>query len=142
MVVGLTGPAVADSSSGGFSKRVAGSYLIDHENSDARNVLTIGADGTFLMASSDEHTFNFGNSQGAWKRSGRRSIAAKVVNFDFDANGLGIVRFEISFDRRYRKVTGSFSGAVIKNGVADSLDDADNPAQFSDDFSGKRITVD
>ena len=142
MFVGMTGHAVADSSSGGFAKRVAGSYLIDHENSEARNVLTIGADGTFLMASSDERAFSFGNSQGARKRTSRRSIAAKVVNFNFDTNGLGIVRFEIFFDRKFRKMTGSFSGSVNENSVSNPLDDADIPAQFSDNFSGQRITVD
>ena len=136
---GMTGHAVADSSSGGFSKRVAGSYLIDHDGSDSRDVITLGADGVFLLTSSDAGEFNFGESQGVWKRSGRRTIAAKVVNFDFDYNGTAIVRFDISFDRRFRVVTGDFSGAVIPNAVADPLNAKDVPPQFADGFSGQRI---
>jgi len=135
------GDATADSDSGGFNRRIAGSYLIQHDSTKSRDVLTIGADGIFLMNSSDSGVLMFGNSQGAWKRTGRRKIAARVVNFEFDGSGVGVVHFDISFDRRYRMVTGHFSGAVVDSSVADPLD-ADVQEQFSDSFTGRRITVD
>lgn len=137
----FAGPAAADSRSERLGERIAGSYLITHDGTGSRDVLTIGADGTFLMTSSDSFAFQFTNSQGAWKRTRRRSIKAKVVNFDFDDKGVGIVRFDISFDRRYRRITGSFAGTIVGNDVDDPLN-ADSPVLFSDSFTGQRITAD
>ena len=136
------GQALAESNSGGFAKRVAGSYLIQHDTTGSRDVLTVNADGTFLMTSSDSGVFHFGNSQGAWKRTGRRTIAAKVLNFDFDDNGVGITRFRIRFDRRYKKVSGRFSGIVVDAADPDPLEEETVLFQFSDSFSGQRIAVD
>jgi hypothetical protein len=134
--------AVADSDSKRFNQRVAGSYLIRHDTTGSRDVLTVNADGTFLMTSSDSGVFNFGNSQGAWKRTGRRTIAAKVVNFDFDDNGVGITRFKIRFDRRYKSVSGRFSGVVIDAVDPDPLEEETVLFQFSDSFSGQGISAD
>ena len=140
LVFGIIGNAMADSRRADSDNNIAGSYLITHDGTGSRDVITIGADGTFVMTSSDEGPFQFSSSQGAWKRTGRRTIAAKVVNFDFDDHGVGIVRFDISFDRGFRTVSGSFTGAVIPDSVPDPLS-ADFDAQFSDSFTGRRITA-
>lgn len=143
LLLGTIGDAAADAASGGFGQRIAGSYLIVHDSAGgSRDVVTIGADGIFLLTSSDAGKFKFSNSQGAWTRIGRRAIAAKMVNFDFDDHGVTILRFEISFDRRYRRVTGNFSGAILDESIPDPLNVENVPVQFSDGFTGRRITVD
>ena len=142
LLFGPVGQASAESGSGDFSRNVAGSYLITHDTSGSRDVLTVNTDGTFLMASSDSFAFQFTNSQGAWERTGRRTIAAKVVNFDHDDNGVGIVRFSIEFDRRFKKIAGEFTGAVIDAEDPDPLAEKSVLFTFSDSFTGRRITAD
>ncbi|HSF19245.1 MAG TPA: hypothetical protein VLK65_27215 [Vicinamibacteria bacterium] len=136
---GLTS-AEADKDHPAFARRVAGTYFVVERETGTREFLTISVDGNVFLNSSAEGDLQFGSSQGVWERSGRRAIAMKVANFDFDDHGIAVVDFVIEFDPAFMELVGRFSGALYPDGV-----DPLNPGNaaplfaFEDDIAGRRM---
>lgn len=139
-VIGGLARADADKDNPAFARRVAGTYFVVEQETGTREFLTISVDGNVFLNSSAEGEFQFGSSQGVWERSGRRAIAMKVANFDFDDQGIAVVDFVIEFDPTFMELDGRFSGALYPDNV-DPLNpgNAAPLSAFEDDIAGRRM---
>ena len=68
--------------------------------------------------------------QGVWERTGRRQIAVKALDLDFDDNAIAVIHFVIDFDQEFRTLTGELDGALFADDI-DPLDPDDGPVSQS-----------
>ena len=93
-------------------------------------------------SSSASQALQFSTLQGVWQRTGRRRIAVKALDLDFDDDAVAVVNFVIDFEPGFRALSGELDGALFADDV-DPLDPDDDPIlEFEDTLSGRRITVD
>jgi len=112
----------------GFGRQVAGTFFgtadADGVPAPILDVLTFNADGTFTGIGTDDFGFGDiatngfnGSEQGAWMRTGHRTIATASLNFSYDANGaLGsifVVRSEATFSEDFDTLAGLFSVEIF-----------------------------
>ncbi len=142
-----------DSGRGNFGERVAGTYLITFEREDEdptfRRLVTLTAHGNWLSVDAHQYSdeFTFTDQQGAWTRSGRREITARVINFNYlpaDGSPTGVtrLRFVVRFTSNFQEVRGTMFGETFPANE-NPLDPAGSPlGTFEATFTGQRVTVD
>jgi hypothetical protein len=135
-----------------FLQSLAGTYLL-LQNNRFQRLVTITADHNFFSVSQETLVFGFTDGQGPWKRSGRREITSRILDFDFnvsDADDIPFgtptsitrVDFMMRFDENFQRVTWTFRGATFRLGQ-DPLDpQADPIGRFNGTFTGRRVTLD
>lgn len=132
----------ADRDNPAFARRVAGTYFVVEQATGTKEFLTLQTDGNALLNSSAEDELRFSSSQGVWRRTGRRTIALTIANFDFDDFGIAVVDFVIAFNPTFTTFRGSFSGALYSDDV-DPLDPQDEYLllAFEDEVEGRRMVA-
>ena len=138
---------------GNFGERVAGTYLItfdrDDEDPTFRRLVTLTAHGNWLSVDAHQYSdeFTFTDQQGAWKRSGRREITARVIDFNYSPAGGGPtgvtrIRFVVRFTSNLQEVHGTMFGETFP-ADENPLDPEGPPlVTFEATFTGQRVTVD
>jgi hypothetical protein len=129
----------------GLNGLAAGSYLLTQDSGKTR-LLTIHADGTFIVTGSDQSEFDYSTNHGAWKWTSRRTLEATGIDFIFGDATTARVHYVIELLARngpgYREVAGEYSGKVYAAGV-DPLDPASPWVdEFGSSFTGQIIRVD
>lgn len=114
--------ASADDRGFGFGKRVAGSYLIENLSipaaglADLQAMANLAADGGVIATDSDDFglaaTAPHSPKHGAWKKTGKRQIIIKVLEFAYDPVGNHNLTWTLEFtgnfeNRRFDGGTGS-----------------------------------
>ena len=133
----------ADKNDYDIGKLIAGTYLLTEDDDGGSRIVTITADGNWLGIHSSQLDNKFSNQQGVWKKTGKREITVRTLNFSSLEDGVGSskFRFTAEFDKTYQQVSGELSGKLFPPGV-DPLDPVAVPIKtFSNTFTGKRLTV-
>jgi hypothetical protein len=132
---------------------VSGTYLATLP--DRAEILTLHRDGTAGMTLSDQVTagaggFTFSDSYGSWRRTGRRTIAARMVNLNFDLtgpaatySGAAVVDYVLELGPGPGRFAASCEGAIYATGI-DPLDPASVPdvtfdCAYLDGFLYRRV---
>ncbi len=135
--------ASADKNDSSFGKNIAGTYLLIEEDDGGSRIVTITADGCWFGIHSYQLDNNFSNQQGVWKKTGKREITVRTLNFSSleDSVGSSLFSFTVEFDKTYQQVSGELSGKLFPPGV-DPLDPVAVPIKtFTNTFTGKRLLV-
>ncbi|GAX59845.1 type II secretory system protein [Candidatus Scalindua japonica] len=135
-----TGAYNNDSTFGGV---IAGTYLLTEADDGGSRFVTITSDGCWFGIHSYQLDKKFSNQQGVWKKTGKREITARTLNFSLLQDDVGSSRFTftVEFDKTYQRVSGEFSGKLFPAGV-DPLDPLAIPIKtFSNTFAGKRLII-
>lgn len=139
-----------NSGPGKLGKRIAGTYLIkfDREDEDPTflRIVTLTSDGSWFSVDAHGHMFGFTTQQGAWKRTERREITAKVLDFNYnpftgEPTGVSRLHFVMTFTSDFQEVSEEFSGEEFKLDE-DLFDPEDVQRTFEATFEGQRVTVD
>ncbi len=140
-----------NSGPGKFEERIAGTYLIkfDREDEDPtfQRIVTLTADGNWLSVDLHQEEIRFMDQQGVYKRTGRREITAKVLNFNYAPGGgfpTGVtrLRFDVTFTSDFQELSGEMFGETFEPGE-NPLDPEGPPLDtFEATFEGQRVTVD
>jgi hypothetical protein len=117
----LAVPERAEARGDRFAARVAGTYLVNEDQNFLR-LLTLTADGNVFGIDSSEASGSsfFGDQQGVWSRTGRRAIAATLLNFRFvrsqppedggvEPDGSAVGDYEIRFGPGFATVRGTIT---------------------------------
>jgi hypothetical protein len=138
-----TNEAGADKSDYGIGKLIAGTYLLAEDDDGGSRIVTITADGNWFGIHSYQLDNKFSNQQGVWKKTGKRKITVRTLNFSSLVDGVGasLFSFTVEFDKTYQQVSGEHSGKLFPSGV-DPLDPVAVPLKtFSNTFTGKRLII-
>ncbi len=154
------GKQAADSENGNgekalksFAMRIAGTYLAIREpDAGPSRILTIHADGNLSSIQSIQFGGGaagggFSDQQGMWKRLGRLSVQATVLDFSFQPGsgeflGTAAATYNLQFDGKFQKVTGAVAGKVFAPGVNPlNPGNAAPIAEFTDAFQAQKITI-
>ncbi|MHC4321175.1 MAG: hypothetical protein ACYST3_02760 [Planctomycetota bacterium] len=133
----------ADKNDSAIGEKIAGTYLLTEGDGGGSRIVTITADGNWFGIHSYQLDNKFSNQQGVWKKTGKREIAVRTLNFSSlgDSVGSSLFSFTVEFDKTYQQVSGELSGKLFPPGV-DPLDPVAVPIKtFSNTFTGKRLTV-
>jgi hypothetical protein len=133
----------ADRNDSTIGKEIAGTYLLTEEDDGGSRIVTITSDGSWFGIHSYQLDNKFSNQQGEWKKTGKRKITARTLNFSSLEGGIGssLFTFTVEFDKTYQQVIGELSGKLFPPGV-DPLDPLAVPIKsFSNTFTGKRLIV-
>lgn len=141
-----TSPAMARE---GVGPQFVGTYLWLAE-SGYQQIVSITKDGTFTIVSQRASVDGFSVGLGTAKRTGRREVTARKIDFGFDQDGkpnsITSVVYTMIFsdDRRgkYQSIIGSQVGEVFSPEES-PLNTTEPPlATFSSTFEGQRLTID
>jgi hypothetical protein len=135
--------AGADKNDYDIGKLIAGTYLLTEDDDGGSRIATITAYGSWLGIHSYQLDNKFSNQQGVWKKTEKRKITVRTLNFSSlkDGAGSSLFSFTLNFNKTYQQVTGEHSGKVFPPGV-DPLDPLAIPIKtFSNTFTGKRLIV-
>ena len=133
----------ADKHDSTIGEKIAGTYLLTEGDDGGSRIVTITANGNWFGIHSYQLNNKFSNQQGVWKKTGKRNITVRTLNFSSLEDGVGssLFRFTVEFDKTYQQVSGELSGKLFPTGV-DPLDPVAVPTKtFSNTFTGKRLTV-
>ena len=140
--------AVPRSVDAGFGKNVSGSYLL--EQSDGfMQILTLTDKGGAFSQNNGQFTGanQFGDQQGAWKKTGRRQIKIETLDFTFNVEsdsftGFGRSTFAAEFQKGFDALTGTVFVEIFSFDQ-DPLDPNAIPLQTfgPNEFTGRRITA-
>lgn len=139
----FTNEAGAYKTDSGFSGVIAGTYLLTEDDDGGSRFVTITSDGCWFGIHSYQLDSKFSNQQGVWKKTGKRTITARTLNFSLLKDGVGSSRFTfiVEFDKTFQQVSGELSGKLFPPGV-DPLDPLAIPIKtFSNTFTGKRLII-
>ncbi len=131
----------ADKRDSTIGKKIAGTYLLTEDDEGGSRIVTITADGSWFGIHSYQLDNKFSNQQGVWKKTGKREITVKTLNFTSSKDGTGSSQFSflVEFDNDFQQVSGEHSGKLFLPGVA-PLDPVAVPTKtFSNTFTGKRL---
>ncbi|MBC8548460.1 MAG: hypothetical protein H8D23_02320 [Candidatus Brocadiales bacterium] len=134
---------IADRSDSAFGEKIAGTYLLTEADEGGSRIVTITEDGSWFGTHSRQSNIKFSDQQGVWKKTGKRKITVRTLNFSSLEDGVGssLFSFTVEFDKIYQQVTGDLSGKLFPPGV-DPLDPVAVPIKtFSNTFTGKRLIV-
>ncbi len=126
-----------------IGEQIAGTYLLNEDDDGGFRIVTITEDGCWFGIHSYQLDNKFSNQQGVWKETGKRKIAAEVINFSLLKDGVGssLFRYTVEFDKAYHQVSGELLGKLFPKGV-DPLDPVAVPIKtFSNTFTGKRLII-
>ncbi len=126
-----------------FGEKIAGTYLLTEADDGGSRIVTITAEGGWFGIHSYQFDNKFSNQQGLWKKTGKRKITVRTLDFTSLKDGVGSARFSftVEFDNAYQQVSGTLSGKMFPPGV-DPLDPVAVPIKtFSNTFTGKRLIV-
>ncbi len=135
--------ARADKNDASFGNKIAGTYLLAEDDNGGSRIVTITADGNWFGIHSYQLDNKFSNQQGVWKKTGKREITVKTLNFTSSKDGTGSSQFSflVEFDNDFQQVSGEHSGKLFPPGVA-PLDPVAVPTKtFSNTFTGKRLNA-
>jgi hypothetical protein len=135
--------ARADKQGSAFGEKIAGTYLLTEADDGGSRIVTVTADGSWFGTHSYQFDIKFSNQQGLWKKTGKREITAKALNFASLKDGVGssLFSFTVEFDNEYQQVSGKLSGKMFPPDV-DPLDPVAVPMKtFSNTFKGKRLII-
>ena len=135
--------ARADMRDSAIGDKIAGTYLLTEDDDGGSRIVTITADGNWFGIHSYQLNNKFSNQQGVWKKTGKRNITVRTLNFSSLEDGVGssLFSFTVDFDIEYQQVSGELSGKLFLPGV-DPLDPVAVPIKtFSNTFTGKRLIV-
>ncbi len=127
----------------GIGKLIAGTYLLTEDTNGGSRIVTITAGGNWFGIHSLEFDDKFSNQQGVWKKTGKREITVRTLNFSSLADGIGsaLFSFTVEFDKSYQQISGELSGKIFSFGD-DPLDpNADPKETLTNTFTGKRLRV-
>lgn len=133
-----------------FGERVAGLYFVTESTTGAQHLITLWDDGNFQSISSIQEGgagFNpFSDQMGTWKKTGRREITAKVIDmtYNFDPMtlfGFGVARYVLTFDKNFKRITGTTEGGVISADDKPTDLDAEFLFTFGSPLEGERVPV-
>ncbi len=133
----------ADRNDSTFGRNIAGTYLLTEDDDGGSRIVTITADGNWSAIHSYQLDNKFSNQQGVWKKTGKRKITVRTLNFSSLEDGVGssLFSFTVEFDKTYQQVSGELSGKLFSPGV-DPLDPVAVPIKtFGNTFTGKRLIV-
>ncbi len=133
----------ADKNDYDIGKLVAGTYLLTEEDDGGSRIVTITADGNWLGIHSYQLDNKFSNQQGVWKKTGKRKITVRTLNFSSlkDGAGSSLFSFTVEFDKTYQQINGELTGKLFPTG-ADPLDPVAVPFRTSSNtFTGKRLII-
>lgn len=133
----------ADKNDYDIGRLIASTYLLTEDDDGGSRIVTITADGNWLGIHSYQLDNKFSNQQGIWKKTGKRKITVRALNFSSleDDVGSSLFSFTVEFDKTYQQVSGGLSGKLFLPGV-DPLDPVAVPIKtFSNTFTGKRLIV-
>ena len=126
-----------------IGKLIASTYLLAEDDDGGSRIVTITADGNWFGIHSYQLDNKFSNQQGVWKKTGKREITVRTLNFSSleDSVGSSLFSFTVEFDKTYQQVSGELSGKLFPPGV-DPLDPVAVPIKtFTNTFTGKRLLV-
>ncbi len=124
----------------GIGKLIAGTYLLTEDTNGGSRIVTITADGNWFGIHSFEFDDQFSNQQGVWKKTGRREITVRTLDFN-SSKELALFSFTVEFDKSYQQISGELSGKIFSFGD-DPLDpNADPKETLTNTFTGKRLRV-
>ncbi len=134
-----------------FDRQVAGTYFLrlvarDDPNATSARLVTLTADGNVISVDALAAKFGFTNELGAWKRTGRREVTSRVLDFDFDPvggepTGVTRIRLIMTFSSNFTEVRGGFFGETFAFDQ-NPLNPTEPPIRtFAVVFEGQRVTV-
>ncbi|ODS31514.1 MAG: hypothetical protein SCARUB_03356 [Candidatus Scalindua rubra] len=135
--------ARADKNDAFFGEKIAGTYLLTEADEGGSRIVTITADGNWFGIHSYQFDIKFSNQQGVWKKTGKRKITVRTLDFTLLKDGVGsaLFRFTVEFDKAYQQISGELSGKMFPPGV-DPFDPVAIPIRtFNNTFTGKRLIV-
>ncbi len=133
--------ALADKDDISFGQKIGGTYILDQHGETGRSSYTFTEFGSVIWGASDQKYYGYFPGGGAWKQVDDRSIAVRIVSFDYDDVGIGIVDMIFNFDDEFQSVTGIFKGKIYPMDVNVNTLDKDPIQEFNGDFTGVRLTV-
>jgi len=107
---------------GKYGERIAGTYLIrEDEDPTNQRIVTLTSDGNWLSVHELQQELRFTDQQGVWKKTGRREMTAKVLNFNYapggdSPTGVTRIRFDVTFMSDFQEVSGEMFGETFEPG--------------------------
>ncbi|MCR9212608.1 MAG: hypothetical protein NXI13_02735 [Proteobacteria bacterium] len=137
----FTAPVVADDGRFSFGRSIEGTYILDQHGETGRSSYTFTEFGSVIWGASDQKHYSYFPGAGVWKQTGERAIAVRILSFDYDSNGVGIVNMTFNFDEEFRAVNGVFEGKIYPMDVDVNNIDKEPMESFKGDFTGVRLTA-
>lgn len=143
MVLGtfFANTAIADEDGFSFGRKIEGTYILDQHGETGRSSYTFTEFGSVIWGASDQKHYSYFPGGGVWKQSGDRSIAVRIISFDYNSNGVAIVDMTFNFDGDFQSVNGKFDGKIYPMDVDVNHIDKDPMENFKGDFTGVRLTA-
>ncbi len=86
----------ADKSDSAIGEKIAGTYLLTEDDDGGSRIVTITEDGNWLGIHSYQLDNKFSNQQGVWKKTGKRKITVRTLNFYSLKDGAGSSLFSFT----------------------------------------------
>lgn len=122
-----------------FGRSIEGTYILDQHGETDRSSYTFTEFGSVIWSAADQKKYSYFPGGGVWKQTGDHQISVRIVSFDYDNKGIGIVDIEFNFDDKYQSVTGTFAGGIYPLDVDVNAIDKKPMQEFSSDFTGARL---
>lgn len=133
------GPASAEEKFS-FGRNIEGTYILDQHGKTDRSSYTFTEFGSVIWGAADQKKYSYFPGGGVWKQTGDRQISVRIISFDYDNKGIGIVDMKFKFGDNYQTVTGTFKGGIYPLDVDVNVIDKDPMQVFKSDFTGTRLT--
>jgi len=136
----------------GFGRKIAGVYVVSRPpEAGPSRLLTLSADGVLSSIQSTQFSggtggVGFSNQQGVWRRTGKETVEATVLNIDYDNatrafTGMAVATYQLTFLEERQRVQGTVTGKVYPVGVDPLHPGSANPiAEFTDSFEAQRVS--
>jgi hypothetical protein len=107
----------------GFGREIAGVYVVSRApEAGPSRLLTLSADGVLSSIRSTQFSVGFSNQQGVWRRTGKETVEATVLNIDYDNatrafTGMAVATYQLTFLEERQRVQGTVTGKIYPVGV-------------------------
>ncbi|MEH6525265.1 MAG: hypothetical protein V7723_04270 [Sneathiella sp.] len=123
-----------------FGRNIEGTYILDQHGETDRSSYTFTEFGSVIWSAADQKKYSYFPGAGVWKQTGDRQISVRIISFDYDNKGVGIVDMKFNFYDKYQSVTGEFKGGIYPLDVDVNVIDKKPMQEFNSDFTGVRLT--
>lgn len=122
-----------------FGRNIEGTYILDQHGETDRSSYTFTEFGSVIWGAADQKKYSYFPGGGVWKQTGDHQISVRIISFDYDNKGIGIVDMKFKFSDNYQMVTGTFKGGIYPLDVDVNVIDKKPTQEFKSDFTGARL---
>ncbi|USG59977.1 hypothetical protein NBZ79_12395 [Sneathiella marina] len=123
-----------------FGRSIEGTYILDQHSETDRSSYTFTEFGSVIWSAADQKKYSYFPGAGVWKQTGDHQISVRIISFDYDNKGIGIVDMKFNFDDKFQTVTGKFKGGIYPLDVDVNVIDKKPMQEFESDFTGVRLS--